>query len=431
MSKLSLIINREYSSRVRKKSFLIMTFVMPLAFVLIILVPLLLSSVKDTKVREIAVIDAKGLYLPRLQNTPNYQFLPCSDSTEAYRNQNKAGYYAYLLIEGNLIEGDPKVRVYSEQQIGPDLKDYVQSQLSQMASEDKIASYQIEGLEQIIRESKVRVSVETIRWTDDGNEQKTSSEISMIIGMIATMLIYVFIFAYGGMVMNGVIEEKSNRIVEIIVSSVKPFQLMMGKIIGIALVGLTQFFLWVVLLLVLLVVGSQFADIPLDGLSPSMPGMESSVPPGVLDSLQALNSIPVGKILFWFVLYFLGGYLLYASLFAAVGGAIDNSEDAQQFTLPMTIPVLFALYAGIYGASNPEGPLTIWCSFIPFTSPIVMMVRLPFGVPFWHLILSYGLLVLTFVFSTKLASKIYRTGILMYGKKITYKVLWQWIKPRR
>ena len=429
MSKLSLIIQREYTSRVKKKSFLIMTFVMPLALILIILIPLLLSSVKDNKVRKIAVIDAAGLYLPRLQNTPNYQFIPCGDSTEACKN--KADYYAYLIIEGNLTEGSPRVRIYSEQQVGAELKDYVQSQLSQMASEDKIASYQIEGLGQIIRDSRVRVKIETIRWTDDGNEQKTSSEISMIIGMITAMLIYFFIFVYGGMVMNGVIEEKSNRIVEIIVSSAKPFQLMMGKIIGIALVGLTQFFLWVVVVLVLVVIGNRFGNIPLDGLSPSMPGTESSLPPGVLDGLQALSSISVGKILFWFVLYFLGGYLLYASLFAAVGGAIDNSEDAQQFTLPMTIPILFALYAGIYGAGNPEGPLTIWCSFIPFTSPIVMMVRLPFGVPFWHLVLSYGLLALTFVFSTKLAAKIYRTGILMYGKKTTYKVLWQWIKPRR
>ncbi|HOQ57650.1 MAG TPA: ABC transporter permease [Bacteroidales bacterium] len=429
MNKLSLIIQREYTSRVKKKSFLIMTFVMPLALILIILIPLLLSSVKDNKVRQIAVIDASGLYLPRLQNTPNYQFIPCGDSAEACKN--KADYYAYLIIKRNLTEGSPIVRIYSEQQVGADLKDYVQSQLSQMASEDKIASYQIEGLEQIIRDSRVRVKTETIRWTDDGNEQKTSSEISMIIGMITAMLIYFFIFAYGGMVMNGVIEEKSNRIVEIIVSSAKPFQLMMGKIIGIALVGLTQFFLWVVVVLVLVVIGSRFGNIPLDGLSPSMPGTESSLPPGVLDGLQALSSISMGKILFWFVLYFLGGYLLYASLFAAVGGAIDNSEDAQQFTLPMTIPILFALYAGIYGAGNPEGPLTIWCSFIPFTSPIVMMVRLPFGVPFWHLVLSYGLLALTFVFSTKLAAKIYRTGILMYGKKTTYKVLWQWIKPRR
>ena len=429
MSKLSLIIQREYTSRVKKKSFLIMTFVMPLALILIILIPLLLSSVKDNKVRQIAVIDTGGLYLPRLQNTPNYQFIPCGDSTEACKN--KADYYAYLIIKGNLTEGSPIVRIYSEQQLGADLKDYVQSQLSQMASEDKIASYQIEGLGQIIRDSRIRVKIETIRWTDDGNEQKTSSEISMIIGMITAMLIYFFIFVYGGMVMNGVIEEKSNRIVEIIVSSAKPFQLMMGKIIGIALVGLTQFFLWVVVVLVLVVIGNRFGNIPLDGLSPSMPGTESSLPPGVLDGLQALSSISVGKILFWFVLYFLGGYLLYASLFAAVGGAIDNSEDAQQFTLPMTIPILFALYAGIYGAGNPEGPLTIWCSFIPFTSPIVMMVRLPFGVPFWHLVLSYGLLALTFVFSTKLAAKIYRTGILMYGKKTTYKVLWQWIKPRR
>lgn len=252
--------------------------------------------------------------------------------------------------------------------------------------------------------------------------------------MVATLLIYMFIFIYGSMVMNGVVEEKSNRIVEIIVSSVKPFQLMMGKIVGIALVGLTQVALWVILVSVLSgVLGASIGLSDPTAILESQTAMMATSPAANMDSemmagLQLLQSFNWGQIILWFVLFFLGGYLLYASIFAAIGGAIDNNDDAQQFTLPVTIPVIFALYIGIYGAMNPDGPMVLWCSFIPFFSPIVMMVRLPFGVPGWQLALSFGLLVLTFLLIVKIAAKIYRTGILMYGKKVTYKDLWKWLK---
>ena len=235
------------------------------------------------------------------------------------------------------------------------------------------------------------------------------------------------------MVMNGVVEEKSNRIVEIIVSSVKPFQLMMGKIIGIALVGLTQFIMWILLIMLLSTIGLASMGLPVDTLmSANMPQEAASM--NVNLSAEALNGIEIFQsfnwtsIIIWFILFFLGGYLLYASLFAAIGGAVDNNEDSQQFTLAITIPVLLALYIGIYGAMNPDGPLVFWCSFIPFFSPVVMMVRLPMGVPFWQIALSFGLLVVTFLLCVKLAAKIYRTGILMYGKKVTYKDLWKWIR---
>lgn len=428
MNHLSIIIQREYYARVRKKSFIILTFLTPILIVALIAAPMLLSTVKDEKTRVIAVADATGRYLPRLENSNNYQFVAFDGDVARLSKEHYNDFYAYLVIQGNLADNSGKAELYSNKQISFESEDFIRRQLLQLASDDKIASYEIAGLEEILRDFQPKVKLSSVVWSgESGETQKTSSEISMIIGMLTTFIIYFFIYVYGCSVMNSVFEEKTNRIVEIIVSSVKPFQLMMGKIIGIALVGLTQFFLWIILLSVLLFIASSTLHIPLN--TTDLPNMaQTNVLPGdSLEMLQSITSLPFGKILLWFVLYFIGGYLLYASLFAAVGAAIDNNEDAQQFVLPITIPILFALYAGIYGANNPEGPLALWCSYIPFTSPIVMMVRLPFGVPLWELLVSFGILILTFLFSTKIAAKIYRTGILMYGKKIGYRDIWKWL----
>lgn len=438
MNNLGIIIQREYNTRVRKKSFIIMTFLTPLLMVALIMLPMLLSTVKGSKTEEIAVYDESGQYVSRLQSDEQFVFFPINTPIQDIPAEERGLYAAFLSISGNLCDSSGMVRFYSQKQISMDLKYEVESQLEDMASQDKIASYNIPELAQILQDVHPSVRTESILWSDKkgAEEQKTSAELSMIIGMIATLLIYMFIFIYGSMVMNGVVEEKSNRIVEIIVSSVKPFQLMMGKIIGIALVGLTQVALWVVLVVVLSSVMGAVVGMPSDpaalmeaqnmmnGSMPAAQAMDS----GMMEGLQILQSFNWIQIVLWFILYFLGGYLLYASIFAALGGAIDNNDDAQQFTLPVTIPVIFALYVGIYGAMNPEGPLVFWCSFIPFFSPVVMMVRLPFGVPAWQLWLSFAILVITFLLIVKLAAKIYRTGILMYGKKVTYKDLWNWLK---
>lgn len=438
MNNLGIIIQREYNTRVRKKSFIIMTFLTPLLMVALIMLPMLLSTVKGSKTEEIAVYDESGQYVSRLQSGEQFVFFPINTPIQDIPAEERGLYAAFLSISGNLCDSSGMVRFYSQKQISMDLKYEVESQLEDMASQDKIASYNIPELAQILQDVHPSVRTESILWSDKkgAEEQKTSAELSMIIGMIATLLIYMFIFIYGSMVMNGVVEEKSNRIVEIIVSSVKPFQLMMGKIIGIALVGLTQVALWVVLVVVLSSVMGAVVGMPSDpaalmeaqnmmnGSMPAAQAMDS----GMMEGLQILQSFNWIQIVLWFILYFLGGYLLYASIFAALGGAIDNNDDAQQFTLPVTIPVIFALYVGIYGAMNPEGPLVFWCSFIPFFSPVVMMVRLPFGVPAWQLWLSFAILVITFLLIVKLAAKIYRTGILMYGKKVTYKDLWNWLK---
>lgn len=433
MNNLGIIISREYNTRVRKKSFILMTFLTPLLMVAIIMVPLLLSEVKGNKTEQIAVYDESGQYVSRLASTEQFIFVPYHQAINQLSIEERNDYAAFLSISGHLGDSSARVQFYSLKQVSMDLKYEVERQLEDMASQDKIASYNIPGLAQILQEVYPSVKVESILWSEknEASEQKTSAELSMIIGMVATMLIYMFIFIYGSMVMNGVVEEKSNRIVEIIVSSVKPFQLMMGKIIGIALVGLTQVALWVILILVLSAVVTGFMGLPSEpaaimqaqGMG-AMPALDNEMMAG----LQLLQSFNWTQIIVWFVLYFLGGYLLYASIFAAIGGAIDNNDDAQQFTLPVTIPVLFALYVGIYGAMNPDGPLVLWCSFIPFFSPVVMMVRLPFGVPSWQLWLSFALVVLTFLLMVKLAAKIYRTGILIYGKKVSYKDLWKWLK---
>jgi len=459
MSKIGLIIEREYLTRVKKKTFVILTLLTPLLLIALIAVPLLLSFVKSSDIKNIAVSDKSGLYMNRLENNDQYHFIPAKESFETYKQKSKENQdiSAYLSISGNLITESSQVTLYSQKQVEMELKSFVSNQLDKMVRDDKIKSYQIPGLEKIIEDSNIKISLNTIKWDESGAEKESSSELAMIIGMVCTMIIYIFIFAYGTMVMNGVIEEKSNRIVEVIISSVKPFELMMGKIIGIALVGLTQVFLWVVLLggilgIASIGISSSVSKEKMTQITTEMAASQSTgIHPNTMNTMQTANiqglsnaengagqdltkfiqtalNLNLGEILFWFILYFLGGYLLYASLFAAVGSAIDSQEEAAQFTLPLTMLVLFGLYAGIYSSSNPDGPLALWCSMIPFTSPIVMMVRIPFGVPVWQLIVSFGLLVITFLLTTKLASKIYRTGILMYGKKVSYKELWKWLK---
>ncbi len=246
---------------------------------------------------------------------------------------------------------------------------------------------------------------QTIQWIDNGTEEQHAGEQAHA-GMAAAMLIYLFILVYGSMVMRGVTEEKTNRIVEIIISSVKPFELMIGKITGIALVGLAQFLIWAII--VILLVGFT--------------GMSTL-------SFSPFSFVYLVKTGFFFVIYFFGGYLLYASLFAAIGAMSDNETDTQQFMLPVILPMIFAMLVAVYGAGNPDGRLAFWTSLIPLTSPIVMMIRIPAGdVQAWELILSVSLLLLSFTGTTWMAAKIYRTSILLYGKKITYKEIWKWIR---
>ena len=412
MNKIKIVIKREYLTRVRKKSFLILTFLMPVLFVGMITGTVLLATLNDGEEKKIVVVDETGEYFSVLKNTEQYTFSKAKEGFEDFRKESEGEIYATLVISGDLLEDPTAITLYSRKQVVISAVQTITSQLDDYLSDKKLASYDIPELKTIIEESKIAVNMQTIRWDDSGNETEASAEIATILGMIFTALIYMFIFAYGTMVMSGVLEEKTNRIVEVMVSSIKPFDLMMGKLIGIGLVGLTQFGLWGVLILGVSIFGTTL-----------LAGSEAF---GFIFSVLSAGQIL--ELCLYFVLFFIGGYLMYASLFAAIGAMVNSQEDTQQYMMPITVLILFAFYAGFYSAQNPDGPLAFWTSMIPLTSPIVMMTRLPYGVPWWELALSISLLAITVVLVVKLAAKIYRVGILMYGKKPTYSEIIKWLK---
>jgi len=412
MSKIGIVIGREYLTRVRKKSFIILTVLMPVLIVAMIGGIFFLSSIKDKQAKVIVVADETGQYFSLLKNTGQYVFIEAKTGFADFRKNSDESVYATLVITDDLLKNPGAITLYSYKQLVSSAENTISSQLNEYLSNKKLDSYQIPNLRNIISDSKVNLKIKTIKTDATGKEIQTSAEFASSIGLIFTTLIYMFIFVYGAMVMQGVMEEKTNRIVEVIVSSLKPFDLMMGKLIGIGLVGLTQFGIWATVLF-----GVSFSGLFISGdfiLFQKISGL-----------FEAVN---MATICFYFVLFFIGGYLMYASLFASIGAIVNSQEDTQQYMMPVTILVLFALYAGIFSAQNPDGPLAFWSSLIPFTSPIVMMVRVPFGVPWWQMLLSIALLFLTVILIVKLAAKIYRVGILMYGKKPTYREIVKWLR---
>ena len=356
MSKIGLIIKREYVQRVSKKSFLLLTFLTPILFAALVFVPLWLSSIKGDEVKKIAVLDSVGKYAPLLQNTEEIEFVSADGDMESYRNDPDKEIYAFLSINGDLLQNPKAAVLYSQKQIPMSIKEKVASQLNEMLRDEKLASFHIPNLKNIIEESKVSCDLQTIKWEEDGSANTTSAEVASIAGFILTFLIYMFIMIYGAMVMQGVMEEKTNRIMEVMVSSVRPFDLMMGKIIGIGMVGLTQVFLWAILTTVLLT-GAMFllggdpaqtADMVAASQMSQTPMATDIGNPTALKLQEILNSIQITQLSINFVLYFIGGYLMYASLFAAIGSAVDQQEDSSQFMTPMMVLMIFALYAGIY-----------------------------------------------------------------------------------
>lgn len=440
MSKISLIIKREYSTRVMKKSFILLTFLTPLLLVGMIALIVFLGQIKDDKIKKIIVVDKTQLYKDVLKNNESYIFEFSDEKIEDIKNnkEKKEGYVALLYISKDLRIDSTAAVLYSEKQVNLELKTYVSGLLNKYIEQQKLAAYNIPNLKEMVEKSNSDINIKTIKWDENGKEKEGSAELALVIGMITAFIIYMFIVIYGAQVMSGVVQEKTNRIVEVVISSVKPFELMMGKIIGIAMVGLTQFLMWVVLTVgIMFGLSSAFAqNIDLESVEKMQKmgqmGMQAAPTSEITSSIQqlitAVNGLDYVQLIIMFILYFLGGYLLYASLFAAIGSAVDNETDTQQFSMPIMLPIIFAIYAGIFAAENPDGPLAFWCSIIPFTSPIVMMVRLPFDVPFWQIALSLSILILSFIGTTWMAGKIYRTGILMYGKKVTWKEMWKWLK---
>ncbi len=434
MNKIPLIIKREYLTRVKKKSFIIMTIVGPILMAALFIAPIWFAMMDDDEKKTVAVYDESGKYKDAFENTETitYRFLDEIDSKKRESDFLQSGDYAMLSISDTIRN---EFVLYSEKTPDLSVKEQIVGKMERFVEAENFRKLGINKAD--IDSAKVDIYLETYTLTEEGVE-KNSAELPLAIGFIAAIIIYMFIFMYGVQVMKGVIEEKINRVVEVLISSVKPFQLMAGKIIGIAMVALTQFLLWAVLtgIIVGFVMFAFGSSITPEGQDLSqMQNLSTEQVSGIMANSQ-IADIVLGLMNFnWaamittFIFFFLGGYLLYASLFAAIGSAVDNETDTQQFMLPVTVPLILAFVAAQGIIRNPDGPLAFWMSIIPFTSPIIMPVRVAMGrYEVWELLLSIGLLVGAFIATVWLAAKIYKVGILMYGKKVSYKELWKWLR---
>lgn len=430
MNKVGLIISREYLARVKKKSFIIMSLLGPFLFAGIIIVPTWLAS-RDGEEKIVEVVDDSGLFIDKLENTAEVKFNYVDKSIETAKQD-------YLQNQGYGLLHIPKVELDEPQGIvlyslnNPSFG-FKRSLERKIKNELEIIKLKKSGIDQETLDGlKSKVAVQTINLSDKGDESESSSEAASVVGYAASFLIYMFIFMNGVQIMRGVIEEKTSRIIEVMISSVKPFQLMMGKIFGVGAVALTQFLIWIVLSTTIASIGTSFllSDnatnqeniVVVDGVEQSQEQNNDKVS----NILAAAKKINLPLVIGCFIFYFIGGYLVYAALFAAVGSAVDSDADSQQFMAPITIPLILSMV--VLGAvlKDPHGPLAFWMSMIPFTSPVVMMMRIPFEVPVWQLGLSMALMIAGFLFTTWLAGRIYRVGIFMHGTKVNYKVLAKW-----
>ncbi|MDP2415796.1 ABC transporter permease [Daejeonella sp.] len=429
MNKILLIIKREYFSRVKKKSFLIMTFLVPMLIIGMYALIFALSMKGGDNIPAVEVIDDSGIFNKGLENKKSATFSK-SELTLAEAKQkvikNEDAFVLYIPAD---IASGGTIEMFSQKKAGLSVISTIENQLNDQMRTKLLADAGIDAL--TLDKIKPKLSVVSKELTLEG-EKDSSSGAAMAVGFAAAILIYMSLFIYGIQVMRGIIEEKTSRIVEVVISSVKPFQLMMGKIIGIGLVGLTQFLLWITLSIGLMTIASQIIfKGKMDQIKSEMPMSKQAAAvnsdgPG-MDIIKAVQTVNWPYILPVFIIFFLGGYMLYSALFAAVGSAVDSDTETQQFMLPITLPLLFTYIMSFsFIVNNPDSSLSFWLSIIPFTSPIAMMVRLPFGVPNWELALSIVLLIGGFIFTTWVASRIYRVGILMYGKKVSFAELGKW-----
>lgn len=430
MNKILIIIQREFLKRVRTKGFIILTIIMPFIMAALVFVPLWLSSIENDEQQKVAVIDPTGVYAKALKTSKSFAFSAQPVITEEMRSEDSP-YDAVVAISGDLVKNNGKVTIYSHKEIPGNLLDYIQSKLNETVQKQKLEATGIAGLDKIIDDVQRDVNMKTVKWSKEGDEQASSTYVAIIVGGIFTLLIYIFVITYGGMVMQSVIEEKTNRIIELLVSSVKPFQLMMGKIIGVMLVGIAQMALWGVMLSIIMTVASVgFGVSQAQSIAAGqpMPSPTMNMSQDTQELLTAIVNLPYAEIGLMFIIMFVGGYLLYSSFFAATGASINEQEDANQFVVPITMITLFGLYAAMYSIENTDGPLAFWASLFPLTSPIVMMIRIPFGVPLWQELLSIALLYASAFLMIWIGGKIYRVGILMYGKKPSIKEIIKWMR---
>ena len=435
MNKIGLIIKREYVTRVRKRSFIILTFLGPILMAAIYIIPIMLALHSSNEHLRVAVVDESHWFEERFHDTKEHTFvLMPSQPIDSVKELVKSGVFDMALyVPPTQLNIPSNAIVYSIRQVPMEVESYISGVMQKEIEEQKLMAQGVDP--EIVSAAKTNVNLQIMRMDEKGNEKETFTKVQFALGIGLAMLVYMFIIFFGGQVMQGVSEEKTNRIIEVIVSSVKPFQLMMGKIIGVSLVALTQFVMWILLTGALYLgfsayMGLSNPDILSQGtvMAQEITANDITNNEGVQNILQIVHSIDFGTIICCFLAFFILGYLLYATLYAAVGSLVDNNTDSQQFTLPITVPLIVAIITSFYIVNNPDGNLSVWLSMIPFTSPISMMVRIPFGVPIWQIVLSIVLLAGTFVLMTWIAAKIYRTGILMYGKKLSYKEIFKWLK---
>ena len=444
-----IIISREYLNKVKKKSFLLTTFLVPILFAALCILPSLIMLGTKESSKNIAVIDSSGIVAPALESgeTATYTLLEGEAPEDVKLKLESLGYDALLVISP-LDEAQKTVTadIYSKKPLGMDLNENINGKINSAVENYRIEQSGIANLEEVMKEVKANVRLHSYTLDEEGKEKVSESGVYMMVSMILGMIIYMFIALFGGMVMSSVIEEKASRVVEVLVSSVKATELMFGKIIGVALVALTQFFLWIVLTLSIVgIVGAVAGKDLLKSADPAemvqtVGGMSAEQSEAVVQAvsdqgemgtiLSTIGNLPFAKIIICFVIFFIFGYMLYASLFAAIGSAVENEGDTQQLQIPITIPLLLGFFIAIYAFKAPDSGLVFWGSMIPFTSPIVMLARLPFGVPTWELVVSIVLLIATFAVCAWISAKIYKVGILMFGKKSTWKDLWKWLKQK-
>lgn len=439
MGKIGLIIQREFYTRVRKRSFIIMTIMGPVLMALLLVMPVLLSDYTDS-IKIINVIDDTGVIKHSLKNNDNILFVYEKTNIEIARKEaEKKGFYGVIHVpafrDNDIRNLQNNIKFYSVSQVSPGVKNYVRTQLERQIERLQLQSQNVD--QDLVESVKLNSNVPLPVIPIDPSKSNVNIELNVALGWIGGILEYLFIFMFGAQAMRGVIEEKTNRIVEVVISSVKPIQLMFGKIIGISLVGFTQFMLWIILtgsvygIFMATVVKDKFSSEKIESImrqNPDGTGMDIDQLQQTGRIIETVNQINWWVMIFVFLIYFIFGYLLYGSMFAAIGSAVDSESDTQQFTLPVTLPLIFSFLMVQVVINDPSGDLARLLSFIPLTSPIIMMVRIPFGVPIWEVAISLALLIFGFILSTWIAAKIYRTGILMYGKKVSWKEVWRWIR---
>jgi ABC-2 type transport system permease protein len=436
MNHLPLIIKREYLTKVRNKAFVIMTALSPLIMIALIAVVAYLSQLNSNAERTISILDNSNLVTDLFKDMENtkYHYLKDISLDDAKKQVEEKEEYGLLYIQKGIdLEATlESIKFYSKDMPSITFIEGIESKLERKFTDIKLREQGVD-IEKL-KSSEVNINIEQESFLGE-RSSKIGSWMKLAFGGVAGYLLFMFIIIYGNMIMRSVIEEKTSRIIEVIISSVKPVQLMLGKIIGTSLAGITQFLIWMVLGGILLTVLSLVFNVDLSEIKPPQQelvqqAMESS---DINEKVQLLfnefRSLPILNLIIAFVSFFVGGYLLYSSLYAAIGAAVDNETDTQQFMLPILMPLILAVYVGIFTViEDPHGTVSTVFSFVPFTSPVVMLMRIPFGVPIWQQILSVLLLIGTFVFTVWFAAKIYRVGILMYGKKPSYKELYKWLK---